>query len=319
MTVTYMNKPELSLMMTHYDRTHALFSGAVTIEGAKLNVCPPPVQGDACYKPVYEQFDIAEMSLSWYVMARLRGEPLVALPIFPLRMFIQPYLFCREPSTIKTPEDLQGKLIGIQQYRITVGLWARGILKEHHCVDYSTNHWITSEPEGAGFQIPGNIKLQLKDDNLETLLVDGKLDALLLPNVSNAFRAGDPRMRRVFTDCRAAVGDYFQATGIFPITHTMVVHERLLAKHPWLCQQLVNAFNEADRRCQIDYEYPKRFSFPTAVLFLEEEEKRFGKNSWSHGLQPNRKVLEKFVAYAHDQGYIPYQPALEDIFAPLSD
>jgi len=314
-----MNKPELSLMMTRYDRTQPFFSGAATIDGAKLNVCPPPAQGDACYQPVYEQFDIAEMSLSWYVMARLRGEPLIALPIFPLRMFIQPYLFCREPSAIETPEDLQGKRIGIQQYRITVGLWARGILKERHGVDYSLNEWITSEPEGAGFQIPGNIKLALNDDNLETLLFDGALDALILPNVSKIFRAGDPRIRRVFGDCRAAIDDYFQATEVFPITHTMVVHERLLAKYPWLCQQLIAAFNEADRQCQIDYEYPKRFSFPTAVLFLEEEEKRFGKNQWTHGLEPNRKVLEKFVEYAKDQGYIPFQPALDDIFAPLRD
>jgi len=314
-----MNKPELTLMMTDYDRTHPLFSGAVTIAGAELNVCPPPVQGDACYKPVYEQFDIAEMSLSWYVMARLRGEPLIALPIFPLRMFIHPYLFCREPSDITRPENLTGKRIGIQQYRITVGLWARGMLKEHHGVDYAANEWITSEPEGAGFQIPGNIKLQLRDKNLETLLFDGALDALILPNVSKIFRAGDPRMRRVFADCRAAVNDYFQATEIFPITHTMVVHERLLANYPWLCHQLVHAFNEADRRCQIDYEYPKRFSFPTAVLFLEEEEKRFGINPWTHGIEPNRKVLEKFVEYAKDQGYIPFQPALDDIFAPPLD
>lgn len=312
-----MSKPTLSLMMTHYDRTHPLFSGAVTIAGAELNVCPPPLPGDACYQPVYEQFDIAEMSLSWFVMARLRGEPLIALPIFPLRMFIQPYLFCREPSVIARPQDLQGKRIGIQQYRITVGLWTRGILKEHHGVDYARNEWIAGEPEGAGFQIPGNINLEIKNENLETLLLDGALDALILPNVSKLFRAGDRRIRRVFADCRVAVGDYFQATGIFPITHAMVVHERLLAKHPWLAQQLVAAFNEADRRCQIDYEYPKRFSFPTAVLFLEEEEKRFGKNPWQHGLEPNRRVLEKFVEYARDQGYISIQPRLDDIFAPL--
>jgi 4,5-dihydroxyphthalate decarboxylase len=314
-----MNKPELSLMMTRYDRTQPLFAGAVTIDGAKLNVCPPPVQGDACYQPVYEQFDIAEMSLSWYVMARLRGEPLIALPIFPLRMFIQPYLFCRAPGAIEKPEYLQGKRIGIQQYRITVGLWARGILKERHGIDYAANEWITSEPEGAGFQIPSKISLQLRDENLETLLFDGALDALILPNVSKTFRAGDPRIRRVFGDCRAAIDDYFQATEIFPITHTMVVHERLLAKYPWLCHQLVNGFNEANRQCQNDYEYPKRFSFPTAVLFLEEEEKRFGKNQWTHGLEPNRKVLAKFVEYAKDQGYIPFQPALDDIFAPLLD
>ena len=314
-----MNKPDPSLMMTHYDRTHPFFSGRVRIDGAELKVCPPPVQGDACYKPVYEHFDIAEMSLSWYVMARCRGEPLIALPIFPLRMLIHPYIFCREPSKIARPEDLKGKRIGIQQYRITVGLWTRGILHEHHGVDYSANEWITTEPEGAGFQVPGRINLTLKDENLETLLFESALDAVILPNVPHAFRAGDPRIRRVFTDCREAVDKYFQSSGIFRITHTMVVHERLLAKYPWLCQQLIDAFNEAVRRCKLDYEYPKRFSFPTAVLFLEEEEKRFGKTPWVHGLNPNRKVLEKFVEYANDQGYISSRPALDDIFAPLGN
>ena len=55
------------------------------------------------------------------------------------------------------------------------------------------------------------------------------------------------------------------------------------------------------------------------MLFLEEEEKRFGKNPWLHGLEPNRKVLEKFVEYAKDQGYISFHPALSEIFAPLLD
>jgi 4,5-dihydroxyphthalate decarboxylase len=314
-----MNKPELTLMMTRYDRTDPWFTGAVTIAGADLQVCPPPVQGDACYKPVYEQFDIAEISLSWYLMARCRGEPLIALPIFPLRMFIHPYLFCREPSDISGPENLQGKRIGIQQYRITVGLWSRGILKERHGVDYSTIQWVTTEPEGAGFKIPRNITLELKDDDLESMLFESAFDAVISPNVSKSFRAGDRRIRRVFSDCRAAVDDYFQTTGIFPITHTMVVHERLLAKSPWLCRQLVDAFNEANRHCRSAYEYPKRFSFPTAVLFLEEEEKRFGKNPWVHGLEPNRAILEKFVEYAQDQGYISFRPALDEIFAPLID
>jgi 4,5-dihydroxyphthalate decarboxylase len=312
-----MKKPELSLMMTDYHRTHAFFSGAVSIKGADLKVCPPPVQGDACYKPVYEQFDVAEMSLSWYVMARCRGEPLIALPIFPLRMFIQPYLFCREPSDITAPEDLQGKRIGIQQYRITVGLWARGILKEQHGVDYRKLRWVTSEPEGAGFRIPENIKLDPQDDDLESLLLDGKLDALILPNVAKTYRAGDGRIRRVFSDCRKSVQDYFQGTGIFPITHTMVVHERLLERHPWLPKELVTAFDEANRRCQLEYDYPKRFSFPTAVLLLEEEEERFGTDPWRHGLESNQTVLKKFVQYAQHQGYIPFQPTVNELFAPV--
>ena len=314
-----MKKPELSLMMTDYHRTHPFFSGAVSISTAELKVCPPPVQGDACYKPVYEQFDIAEMSLSWYVMARCRGEPLIALPIFPLRMFIHPYIFCREPSEIRSPQDLNGKRIGIQQFRITVGLWTRGILHEHHGVAWTELNWVTSEAEGAGYKLPDNLNIERQDTDLETLLINGGLDALILPNVSRLYRSGDRRVRRLFSNPREAVESYFKKTRIFPITHTLVVHERLLARWPSLPVELVAAFNDADRACQAEYEYPKRFSFPTAVLFLEEEEQRFGEHPWIHGLEPNRAVLEKFVEYAHDQSYIPRRPALEEIFAPLAD
>ena len=284
---------EMSLMVTQYERTNAFFTGEVAPDGISLKVFPPPSQGAACYKPVYEMFDVVEMSLSWYVMARCRGEPLIALPIFPLRMFIQPYLFCGADSNIARPEDLKGKRIGMEQYRFTVGLWARGILQEHHGIRPSELSWITSASEDAGYRIPSNVHAQRQERDVESLLLDGKLDALIAANVPRSYRAGDPRIRRVFRDCREAVQQYFERTRIFPITHTIVVKESLLAKHPSIVEKLIAGFNDADRLCRQRYQYPKRFSFPTAVLFLEEEEQRFGQNPWNHGLGSNRVILRE--------------------------
>ena len=305
---------EISLMVTPYERTNAFFTGEVGLDGVSLKVFPPPSQGAACYKPVYEMFDVVEMSLSWYVMARCRGESLIDLPIFPLRMFIQPYLFCGTDSHIERPEDLKGKRIGMEQYRFTVGLWARGILQEHHGIYPAELSWVTSAPEDAGYQIPANVRAQLQERDVESLLLDGKLDAVIAANVPRSYRAGDPRIRRVFRDCRAAVQQYFERTRIFPITHTVVVKESFLATHPWIVEKLTAAFDDADRLCRQRYQYPKRFSFPTAVLFLEEEEQRFGKNPWSHGLDSNRVILEKFIEYAEEQGYISFRPTLGDLF-----
>lgn len=306
---------ELSLMVADYDRTKALATGEVRVEGVSLKVFPPPTQGAACYRPVYEMFDVVEMSLSWYVMARCRGEPLIALPIFPLRMFIHPYVFCSPSSGIESPQDLKGKRVGMEQYRFTVGMWARGILDEHHGVSPSDIQWVTSSPEGAGYEAPQNIRKTIQEKDVESLLLDGELDAIISANVPRSYRDSDPRIQRLFRDCGAAVQQYFAKTQIFPITHAIVLKESLLAQHPWINERLIDAFNESDRLCRERYQYPKRFSFPTAVLLREEEEKRFGKNPWSHGLNSNAHVLEKFVEYAQQQGYISSRPGLHDLFA----
>ena len=92
----------------------------------------------------------------------------------------------------------------------------------------------------------------------------------------------------------------------------VVVREELLKKEPWIVGSLLAGFQEANRICQKEYDYPKRLSFPTAALILEEEEARFGKDPWQHGLEANRHTLETFMAYAANQGYTGRQLSLEE-------
>ncbi|HEY2986629.1 MAG TPA: hypothetical protein VGL11_02815 [Candidatus Binatia bacterium] len=309
----------LTLMLADYHRTSPILSGAVTADGIRLKPCPA-VPGEACLRPVYEEFDIAEMSLSWYAMARCRGEPVIALPVFPMRMFIHPYVFCSPSSGIRAPEDLRGKKVGMDQYRLTVGLWARGIIKEFYGVRPEEMLWFTSEPEGAGFQPPDGVRIAVRERNVESLLLDGAIDALIAPNVPASFRAGDPRIRRVFKNPRSEITEYFGRTKIFPITHTVVLRESLVAEQPWIVNSLVNAFVEAEKICRKSYEYPKRLALPSAVLVIEEEEEAFGKEPFQHGLTPqNQIVLEKFLQYAEEQGYISRRPKLKDLFAPVGN
>jgi 4,5-dihydroxyphthalate decarboxylase len=307
---------ELTLLLADYHRTRPLLSGEVTAKGVKLQ--PRRAEtGEACLHPVYEEFDIAEMSLSWYMMARSRNEPVIALPIFPLRMQIHPYVFCSAASGIERPEDLKGKKIGMDEYRLTVGLWARGILHEYHGLRPEDCEWFTSAPEGAGYQPPANVQITVVNEPTEQLLLRGDVDALIPPNIPPSFRARDPRIQRVFKDIRSSVNDYFRNTRIFPITHTLVVRQSLFEQNPWIVPSLLEAFTVVEERCRKSYDYAKRLAFPSAVLILEEEEEIFGKNPWAHGLTPeNELVLEKFVQYAHEQGYIPRRPALGDLFAP---
>jgi 4,5-dihydroxyphthalate decarboxylase len=310
---------ELTLMLADYHRTRPLLNGEVAAKGIKLQ--PRRAEsGEACMRPVYEEFDIAEMSLSWYMMARCRNEPVIALPIFPLRMQIHPYIFCGTASGIEGPEDLEGKKIGMDEYRLTVGLWARGILREYYGVRPEECEWFTSAPERAGYQPPAGVKITVVDEPTEALLLRGEIDALIPPNIVPSFRAKDPRIRRVFKDTRTTVNEYFRQTKIFPITHTLVVRQSLFDRHPWLVSSLLSAFTESEKVCRQSYDYAKRSAFPSAVLILEEEQEVFGDDPWAHGLTPqNQLVLDKFIQYAEEQGYIPYRPQLTELFAPVGN
>jgi ABC-type nitrate/sulfonate/bicarbonate transport system substrate-binding protein len=99
-----------------------------------------------------------------------------------------------------------------------------------------------------------------------------------------------------------------------------VLRESLVAEQPWIVNSLVNAFVEAEKICRKSYEYPKRLALPSAVLVIEEEEEAFGKEPFQHGLTPqNQIVLEKFLQYAEEQGYISRRPKLKDLFAPVGN
>jgi 4,5-dihydroxyphthalate decarboxylase len=124
----------LTLAMGDYDRTRPLLDGRVKPEGIALKAVSAAIP-EFCLRPVYEEYDVAEMSLSWYLMAHSRGEPVVALPVFPLRMPVQAYIYCRSDSAYTNPKQLAGKRIGTKRYRSTINVWLRGILKEYYGLD----------------------------------------------------------------------------------------------------------------------------------------------------------------------------------------
>lgn len=309
----------IHLAVADYDRTKPLIDGRVKPAGVDLSVDPKWI-GDFCVQPVYEKYDVAEFSLSWYVAARMRGEPVIAMPLFPLRMPVLAYLYVRDDSSITCPRDLIGKRIGAPGYRYTVNLWTRGILKDQYGLSPDQLTWVTCQEEGAGYVIPKGIKVEMiAGADPEQLLAEGKVDALLLPTTPEAIRRAQPGIRRLFRDARAEMRSLVARTGILPITHTIVMKQELYDREPWLAKSMYDAFCEAQRLNDEFYDNDsKRLGLSEAVFFLEEERNIYGPNAWSQGLNPtNRKVIETFVRYAHEQGYIDRVPKLSELFTPV--
>ena len=306
----------INMAVADYDRTRPILDGRIKAEGIALKIDARYV-GDFCVEPVYEQYDAAEMSFSWHATARSQGEPVIALPVFPLRMPVLAYIFVREDSTLNEVRELKGLRIGVPSYRYTVNLWLRGIFQDHYGLTADQVTWVTClQEEGAGYIIPPGIRIVIADGTTaEQLLYDRKVDAIFVPRVPQSYVEGRSKMRRLFRDTQHEMQAYSRRTGIVPITHTVVIREALSRQEPWVCENLVRAFMDAqslcDPACLSD---PKQVSMADAIFYQEQNRAAYGANSWAHGVAPNRQNIETFLRYAHEQGYTARPLSVDELF-----
>jgi len=146
------------------------------------------------------------------------------------------------------------------------------------------------------------------------MLERGEVDAIFVPELPASFIAGKPGLRRLFPDAQSEMQSYVRRTGYLPITHTIVMKRELAEREPGIARSMTRAFVEAQELCDDYSSHPKHLSAPDAVFFIEQQRAMYGAKPYVHGIEPNRKVLETFVRYAHRQGYIPRLPTLEELF-----
>ena len=141
----------VSLACCNYDRTRALFDGAVKIEGCEIvaTAMSPEEAFHRAFK--YQEFDISELSMSSYMNVQSReGSPYIAIPAFVSRLFRHSSIYIRLDRDINKPEDLAGKTVGVPEYQMTAALWVRGILEDEYGINASSIHWRNGGLEEGG-------------------------------------------------------------------------------------------------------------------------------------------------------------------------
>ena len=108
-----MGRLELTLACGDYDRTRAIRTGEVKPDGVELNVVTLAPEEMFYRMARFREFDVSELSLSTYTVLRGRGEPLVAVPVFPSFSFRHSSVFVATHAGIKEPRDLVGKRMGV--------------------------------------------------------------------------------------------------------------------------------------------------------------------------------------------------------------
>jgi len=273
-------------------------------------------------------FDVAEMSLAHYFIMRTHGEfPYMAIPVFPSRVFRHGYIFVNKHAGISTAKDLEGKRIGVQEYRQTAGVWVRGILQHEFGVDLDSVKWIeggVNEPrapdDDMDLRPTRDLSLEIipGDRTLNDMLEAGEIDAYYGARRPNALDSGQ-NVVRLFPDYRELEKDYYRKTGFHPIMHTVVIREELFREHPWVAESLYKACeaSKAWAMQQMKYSGAQRLMLPWLFNEIAEMEELMGKNAWAYGLEANRPILEAFMQYLVDQHFLEGPAPIDDLFAPI--
>ena len=323
-----MAKLALKMACGPYDRTDAIRYGMIQPEGIDITyeaIEPPPVLVDRMVKN--QEFDVAEMFLALHMSLRPLGEfPFVAIPVFPSMVFRHGFIFINTQSGIKTPKDLEGKRVGLPEFRQTAAVWIKGMLQHEYGVDLSTIHWFEGgvnsprERDLLDVQPEGPFKLNFTPPGkcLNGMLEAGELDAFLGARWPGSFRV-NPHIERLFPNYREVEREYYRKTGIFPIMHTMVLKEKLYQENPWVAQSIFNAMQESKEWVarQTRFSGTLRFMVPWLFDDLEEMDSLFGPDPWPYGLDANRRTLEILMDYLVEQGLMPQRHSLESLFAPV--
>jgi 4,5-dihydroxyphthalate decarboxylase len=257
------------------------------------------------------EFDICEMAITTYICARSFGKPMTAVPVFLVRAFHHGAILANTKSGIRTPKDLEGKRVGVNRgYTVTTGVWARAILQQEYGVELSKITWVLSGDEHvAEYRPPKNVVPIEPGRKMGDMLAAGELAAAIgvesdspdvRPLIPDAFETGIAALRR---------------RGLYPINHTVVIRNELIAAHPQLAADVFDAF-AASKRVYLDRLMAGRIEKPTEMDELHKRVLQITGDPLPYGIAPNRQVIEELIGHAVTQGIISKPVTVEELFAP---
>ena len=235
------------------------------------------------FKPMVREgaFDVSEMAIVTYLMAKSFGKPMVLLPNVVLARFQHAYALYNAKSGTMKPADLNGKRIGIRSFTTTTGAWLRGILAEDYGVDLDSIDWVTFEDAHVA-EFKDTTKRAPAGKQIIQMLVDGELDAVLGEKVEH------PDLKPLFPDAGWEEKSWFAKHGVTPINHMVVVSEGLSKDHPDAVREVSRLLRESAARAPAD---SPRFS-----------------------ADDMRRSLEMIIRYTAQQGLIPRVYTVDELF-----
>jgi 4,5-dihydroxyphthalate decarboxylase len=234
------------------------------------------------FKPMVREgaFDVSEMAVVTYLMAKSFGKPMVLLPDVVLARFQHGHALYNAKKGKLAPRDLNGKRVGIRSFTTTTGAWLRGILANDYGVDLDSIDWVTFEDAHVA-EFVDTTKRAGAGKQIVQMLVDGELDAVL------GEKSDRPDLKPLFADVAAEEKTWFEKHRVVPINHLVVVSRTLSDQHPDAVREVHRLLTES------------AVASPAAPRFSSDE-------MW--------RSLELIISYSAQQRLIPCAFSVDELF-----
>ncbi len=322
-----MSDIHLTLGINDYDHVRDLFTGRVKPAGIDLTCLVMEVEETFKRFLADQEWDVSEISFAMSCQAIDRGNaPFVLIPVFPSRLFRHSAVYIRNDGSIRKPEDLRGKRVGLPQWAQTATTYVRGWITDTVGIPLTEIDWYQLGPNSPGRldntaeRPPAGVRLtDLPSGSLAEMVAEGKLDAIISADPPRMFLAGDERIARLYPDYEDVERDYFRTTGIYPIMHTVALRRSSYEANPWIARNLFNAFEEARNnsvRRLLDHNV-SQIALPWIQTYARRAQDAFFADGdyWPYGVSRNRTTIEAFLKFCVDQGVTKRHLKPEDIFA----
>jgi 4,5-dihydroxyphthalate decarboxylase len=311
-------KIKLTFACDDFEVAMPLLTGAVEIEGVEpvfVTELSNPERHGLMVKKL--AFDVCELNVTNYLVARDQGVPITAIPVFLFRKFRHGNVYVNTAAGIKTPADLAGRRVGASNMQVASNVWIAGILEEHYGLRLRDIIWVLEREEDTPFDYPIDLKVEHvpAGKTATSMLLNGEIDALMHPNTPKQIMSHDSRIARLFPDYMERELAYFNQTGLFPIMHVTAVRQDVMDRYPWLAAVLFKAFEKA--KAQAYHRMHNVRVIPLAWFegHWEEERHLFGPDAWPYGLDStNRRNLETIIHYSQQQGLIRRPWKIDELF-----
>src|SRR4051812_5353881 len=229
------------------------------------------------------EFDLAELAIVTFLLAKAHGKPLKLLPAVVLARFQHAHLVHNVERPVRNLKDLEKKRVGMRSYSVTTATWVRGILADDYGVDLGKVSWVTFEdPHVAEFRDPPNAERMPAGKDLMAMLLAGEIDAAIVAAPSQ-----DPRIQPLIPDPAGAAKAWQKRTGAaIQINHMMAVRN----------------------------DVSKETSSGIYDLLVQSRKAAGNPETNPFGIEENRRNLEAAIDCVYRQKMIPRRFTVEELF-----